>query len=216
MKRILGTILCMLGVSGLGSVWPAASAQAQSTSLGRYGVWSVYSLVTSAGRNVCGMTTRGTEGRSLHVQHVRGSNFILFQAFKSSWTIPRGTRMRVGMRVDGGNGWIAPQASGARRSVRWTMRAGFRRFEAEFRRGSRLTVTFPQGSESPWTVSLNGSSQAMSRMVTCMRHSGGEPTQPFGRTPAPPFSTPAPQPPRGKPPPAAPPGQLISLRDAPA
>ncbi len=220
MKRMLATTLTLLGLCGLAAGWAIAPAQAQPTSLGRYGAWSVYSLVTPAGRNVCGMVVQGSEGRSLHIQHVRGTNYILFLAFKTSWTIPEGTRTRITMRIDDGAAWTAAEASGQRNRVGWTMRAGLPRFEAEFRNGSRLTLEFPQGSEAPWAVSLRGSGEAMGRLVTCMRASGGPPTQPFGAPPAQPtqpFSSPAPQSPPGKVGPAPPPrapavqGQPISV-----
>lgn len=242
MKRVLAPTLRLLGLCGLASLWLAQPVQAQNqpqtqnqpqartqtTPLGRYGAWSVYSMVTPAGRNVCGMVAQGSEGRRLHVQHVRGSNFILFQAFKASWRIPQGTRMAISMRIDEGAAWAAPQATGQRNSMQWTMRSGIPRFEREFRNGSRLILTFPDGSEPDWAVSLNGSSEAMGRLVTCMRSHGAEPSQPFGGTPpaqpsqpnqpTQPFSTPGPSAPapggpsgKGAPGPQAPPvrGQPI-------
>jgi hypothetical protein len=73
-------------------------------------------------------------------------------------------------------------------------------FDAEFRRASSMTVTFPAGSEQPWVLSLAGStaaSNAMGRCVTdlAQRAAATQPaaaaapgadsaTQPFGTPPA--------------------------------
>ncbi|MBB3896682.1 hypothetical protein [Roseococcus suduntuyensis] len=226
MTRVLAAPRRLLVLAGLASLCLGSAAQAQprtqTTPLGRYGAWTVYAMVTPAGRDVCGMVASGAEGRRLHIQHVRNTNFILFQAHKASWTIPQGTRMQINMRIDQGAGWTAPQATGQGRSAHWTLRSGLSRFEAEFRNGSRLTLTFPQGNEPEWSVSLNGSSEAMARLVTCMRSHGNEPTQPFGGAPTPPgqpsqpFSAPAPSgPPSGPPGPDVPPGKAAPATQAP-
>lgn len=231
MKRVLAPTLRLLGLCGVASLCLAQpvqaqaqtqtqpqtqpQARAQNTPLGRYGAWSVYSMVTPAGRDVCGMVAQGSEGRRVHVQHVRGGNYLLFQAFKASWRIPPGTRMAISMRIDQGAAWAAPQARGQRNSMQWTMSTGIPRFETEFRNGSRLILSFPDGSEPDWAVSLNGSSEAMARMVTCIRAHGGEPSQPFGGSPTPPAQPSQPTQPFSAPGPSAPAPGAPSGKGAP-
>jgi hypothetical protein len=95
------------------------------------------------------------------------------------------------------------QGDGNGQNVDWTMdRDGMRTFDDQFRRGSSMTFSFPNGNEAPWLIGLNGStaaSNAFGRCVTDMTARSSAPapaaaaapqgpTQPYGQTPSQPYS----------------------------
>ncbi|WP_207537185.1 hypothetical protein [Sabulicella rubraurantiaca] len=188
--RSFRLVVLTLGL-GLAST-PALSQQGGwSTDIATHGSWTAYRAQTPTGRQLCGIRVVGAEGRTLHLKHFAGDRHVTFQAFKSSWTIPQGTRLRLSLRVDNNAPWTTGGAVGQRNFVEWTVAGGIERFEVQFRNGTRLFLEFPEGSEGPWVVSLTGSAAAMGRMVECMnavRQGTGDaprggPTQPFGDAP---------------------------------
>jgi hypothetical protein len=99
------------------------------------------------------------------------------------------------------------QGVGNGQIVEWALdSAAMQNFDAQFRRASSMTMTFPSGSEPPWTVGLNGStavSNAFGRCVTEMAQreaaqqpttppAAPGPTQPFGQAASQPSVAPAP------------------------
>ncbi|WP_301588809.1 hypothetical protein [Sabulicella glaciei] len=145
-----------------------AQQRGWSTDIATHGSWTAYRAQTPTGRQLCGIRVVGAEGRTLHLKHFAGDRHVTFQAFKTSWSIPQGTRLRLSLRVDGNAPWTTGGAIGQRNFVEWTVGGGIERFDAQFRNGARLFLEFPEGSEAAWVVSLTGSAAAMGRMVECM------------------------------------------------
>jgi hypothetical protein len=181
----------------------ATPAHAELTVTARYGGWDVFHGVGTDGRQVCGIgTTNPTDGRAFSLRFATGDDGITFIADKPSWNIPEGTEVPVVMQVGLDQPWTE-QGSGHADRLTWSMpRATVPLFDAQFRRASSMTLTFPAGNEQPWIVTLRGSSaasDAMGRCVTGLTQAGtvaappaGDvTTQPFGTAPTAP-ATPAP------------------------
>ncbi len=189
-------------------------ARADMTVYYHAGSWDAFSGPGEGGAAVCGVgITNPTDGRSFSLRMQMGADAVTFQAKKPSWDIPNGTALPVVMQIGLDPPWNM-QGSGSGQIVTWMVdRNAMQSFDAQFRRASSMTLTFPSGNEVPWTVSLSGStaiSNAFGRCVNDMMQRGqapgapppqpAGPTQPFGGTPAaPPTNTPPPQP--GGPPP---------------
>lgn len=180
----------------------ATPAYAELTVDNRYGGWDVFHGAGTDGRQVCGIgTTNPTDGRAFSLRFAAGDDAITFIADKPSWNIPEGTQLPVVMQVGLDQPWTEQGTGHADRLI-WSMpRATVPVFDAQFRRASSMTLTFPAGNEQPWVVSLHGSSaasDAMGRCVTALTQSSAPAapaapagtTQPFGTSPA--ASSPAP------------------------
>lgn len=174
------------------------------------GSWDAFSGRDATGKDVCGAgSTNPVDNRSFSLRFEVGSELVSFTAKKPSWNIPADTDIPVVMQLGLDAPWNV-QARGNGQIVQWTMdRNAIQTFDEQFRRGSSMTLSFPNGNEPPWTIGLNGStavSNAFGRCVTTMTQqqtqqapmaSTGQPsgaTQPFGATPSQPFAaTPADQ-----------------------
>jgi len=176
----------------------AAPAHAELSVTARFGGWDVFHGAGTDGRQVCGIgTTNPTDGRAFSLRFSAGDDTITFISDKPSWNIPEGTGIPVVMQVGLEQPWTE-QATGHTDRVIWSMpRTTVPLFDAQFRRASSMTLTFPAGSEQPWVISLRGSSAASDAMGRCVTGlpqaapvtappAAGGTTQPFGTTPEPP------------------------------
>jgi hypothetical protein len=165
------------------------------------GAWDAFDGPGDDGQPVCGIGNRNpADGRAFSLRFQIGGDNVTFAAVKPGWNIPDGTQIPVVMQVGLEQPW-SQQAVGSGNRVQWTVdRAGAEVFDAQFRRSSSMTVTFPAGSEQPWVIPLAGStaaSNAMGRCVTDLtqRAAATQPaataaapaeqnaTQPFGAAP---------------------------------
>lgn len=166
----------------------SATGRGDVVTLGRNGAWEAYAARSSANEPMCGMSVRGADGRSLHIKWFHGRPGFVVHAFGAGWRIPEGTRLRVRKSIDGGEPWIVREALGHRDMVQWLVRGDeLRPFLARFRQGLRMTVSFPDGDETPWVASLVGSSVTSDLFLRCVgvvldAQGGG--TQPHGRSAA--------------------------------
>lgn len=187
----------------------AAASAAELTTYYHVGAWDAFSGRDDDGRPVCGVgNTNPADGRRFMIRFTIGENDVTFTARKPSWTIPDNTKAPVVMQVGLETPWTA-QARGSGQALNWTLdRSAAQVFDAQFRRASSLTLTFPEGNEAPWTVPLNGStaiSNAFGRCITDLaaraQAAGGLPTSALPPTQGPtqPFSSGpgAPTPPAG-------------------
>jgi hypothetical protein len=179
----------------------APPARAAITVYYHVGVWDAFDGQGDDGAPVCGIGSHNpADGRAFSLRFQIGGDDVTFSAVKPGWTIPDGTHIPVVVQVGLEQPWTQ-QAVGNGNRVQWTMpRTDMQTFDAEFRRASSMTVTFPAGSEQPWVLSLAGStaaSNAMGRCVTdlAQRAAAAQPaaapapaaestTQPFGTPPA--------------------------------
>jgi len=184
----------------------ATPAMADVTVYYHVGGWDAFSGPGSDGQPVCGVgNTNPLDHRAFSIRFAIGSPSVTFEARKPNWNIPGGTPVQVVMQVGLETPWSL-QGNGDGQTVQWLLdRNAMQAFDAQFRRASSMSITFPSGNEPPWTIGLAGStaiSNAFGRCVTDMRERAtGQPqaappaadqgpTQPF--TPAPADSTPPP------------------------
>lgn len=168
----------------------------------RAGGWDAFSGPGENGKPVCGVgTTNPADSRSFSLRFQIGTDTVTFQAKKPTWNIPPGTLLPVVLQIGLDTPWNM-QGVGNGQVVEWSLdRSTIQTFDVQFRRASSMTVTFPSGSEPPWTVTLNGStaiSSAFGRCVTDLtQREAAQPspsTAQSGPGPTQPFSEPPPQP----------------------
>jgi hypothetical protein len=195
----------------------AASAQMQTYY--RVGAWDAFSGKSDTGGAVCGIgTTNPSENRRLSIRFDIGGSDTTFSAGKPDWSIPANTHITVVMQVGLSIPWTM-QAVGNDHSIEWTLDPNaFQEFDRQFHGASSMTLTFPDGNEPPWSLSLAGSSAISNTLGRCVRDltaqvqaaqsqgnrspvNGAPPpqvaTQPFGAGSPPPTPPPAAAPPPG-------------------
>jgi hypothetical protein len=164
--------------------------------------WGAFSGPDESGKPVCGVgTTNEADRRSFSLRFRIGGETVTFRAKKSGWNIPAGTLLPVVLQIGLDTPWNM-QGVGNGQMVEWSLdRNTMQTFDTQFRQASSMTVTFPSGSEPPWTVALRGStaiSNAFGRCITVMTQREAAPppqaaapagtatTQPYGEAPPPP------------------------------
>jgi hypothetical protein len=177
---------------------PAAMAQLQTYY--HAGAWDAFSGRSDSGGAVCGIgSTNPADSRRLTLRFDIGGADTVVSASKPDWSIPDNTQVRVVMQVGLNTPW-SEIASGSGRSIDWRLDpAAAQSFDRQFRGASSMTVTFPDGNEPPWTLSLAGSTVISDTFARCIRdltrqvqaapppNAAPEPqgaTQPFSATPA--------------------------------
>lgn len=167
------------------------------------GGWDAFSGRGGNGGPVCGIgTTNPVDNHTLSLRFDIGGDDTQFAASKPGWTIPDGTPISVVVQVGLNPPWTM-RGIGRGRSIEWAMdRASIQDFDRQFRTAQSMTMSFPQGNEPPWTVSLAGSTMISNTFGRCIvdltrqvqnaqpSAQGGAPpsaaTQPFGTDPNPP------------------------------
>ena len=184
----------------------AGTAFAAMTVYYHAGSWDAFSGPGDDGKPVCGIgTTNPADNRSFSLRFDIGGANVTFQAKKPTWNIPAGTQMPVVLQVGLETPWTL-QGVGNGQTVEWAFDpTTMQTFDAQFRRASSMTMTFPAGNEPPWTIGLNGStaiSNAFGRCVTDLTQRAPQsqpatppasqgPTQPYSPAATPPAATPA-------------------------
>ncbi|MDE2580559.1 MAG: hypothetical protein KGL52_02905 [Rhodospirillales bacterium] len=161
------------------------------------GTWQAFSGRDQAHRLVCGMdTANSADGMRLTLTTVIGADGLFFRLSKPTWKIPKGSAVTVLVQI--GHHAARPyRTNGATTNLDWTLDdAEIARFDGAFRSAEFMTLSFPDGTEPPWRVSLAGSTAVDRTFAVCVRDltqrqrestAGGAPsgpTQPFGRPPA--------------------------------
>jgi hypothetical protein len=158
------------------------------------GSWDAFSGPSTDGKPVCGVgSTNPVGNRSFSLRFPIDGDGVMFRAKKPDWNIPAGTQLPVVMQIGLDAPWnLTGMGNGP--LVDWTLdRHTMLTFDAQFRRASSMTLTFPSGNEPPWTVTLSGSTAISNEFARCVTNltqrteaqppalppSG--PTQPFGQ-----------------------------------
>ncbi len=165
-RRIMPAVALAAGALMAGVAPPAWAA---ITVYYHVGVWDAFDGQGDDGAPVCGIGSHNpADGRAFSLRFQIGGDDVTFSAVKPGWTIPDGTHIPVVVQVGLEQPWTQ-QAVGNGNRVQWTMpRTDMQTFDAEFRRASSMTVTFPAGSEQPWVLSLAGSTAASNAMGRCV------------------------------------------------
>ena len=134
------------------------------------GGWDAFDGTGDDGQPMCGAGSYNPrDGRSFSLRFPVNSNDVVFIASKPSWNVPNGTTMPVVMQIGLDRPWTA-QAEGDGQRIHWTIgRDAMGEFDAQFRAASSMTVSFPNGSEQPWVIALNGSTAVSNAMGRCIR-----------------------------------------------
>lgn len=209
--RTLGVTALVIGVAPF--VAPTA-ARAQIQTYYHAGSWDAFSGRNDKGGAVCGVgNTNAADNRRLSIRMDIGGADTVFSVSKPGWSIPDGTRITVVMQIGLNTPWTE-QATGHGHAITWPLDRGtMQPFDQQFRGASSMTVTFPDGNEPPWTVSLAGSSAISDTFGRCVRDltQQVQAAQPPASAPPPPqgatqpFSATAGSPPADAPPPGPPP-----------
>ena len=184
------------------------AALAQIQTYYHAGAWDAFSGRTDSGGAVCGIgTTAAPDNRRLAMHFDIGGTDTVFSASKPDWSIPANTHVTVVMQIGLNTPWTM-QGTGQDHDITWTLdQSAIQAFDRQFRGASSMTLTFPNGNEPPWSLTLAGSSAISDTFGRCVRdltrqvqaaqsqpngapgNSGPAPqgaTQPFSAPPAPP------------------------------
>lgn len=195
MRAVLRTAMITVLILGVLS----GSAGAEMVVYYRAHGWDAFSGPDEDGKPVCGVgMTNTVDKRSFSLRFQIGGEIVTFRAKKSDWNIPSGTLLPVVLQIGLDTPWNM-QGVGNGQVVEWSLdRNTIQTFDVQFRHAKSMTVTFPSGSEPPWTVALRGStaiSNAFGRCITVMTQraakqapqaaapAGTATTQPYGDTP---------------------------------
>jgi hypothetical protein len=192
-------------------------ALAQMQTYYHTGVWDAFSGRNEQGRAVCGIgNTNPIDNRRLAIRFPIEGTDTVFSVSKPDWSIPDNTRVTVVMQVGLNTPWTEA-GNGHGHSIDWPMdRSAAQPFDQQFRGASSMTLTFPDGNEPSWTISLAGSSaisdafgrcvRDLTRQVQAAQAAGINPPQPQGVAPGPtqPFGPAAGNPPAEAPPAGSP------------
>jgi hypothetical protein len=203
--RLHPTLLAVALAAGV-----AVPAQSQVAVYYHVGAWDAFDGPGDNGQPLCGIGSRNpADGRAFSLRFQIGGDQMTFIAAKPGWNIPDGTHVQVVMQNGLEQPWTE-QAVGKGERLQWTLdRVNAQIFDDQFRRAPSMTITFPSGSEPPWSLSLAGSTAASNAMGRCItdlaqRATTAQPaatpvpalsttTQPFSAAaPAPNNATPAP------------------------
>jgi hypothetical protein len=171
------------------TVTPAA-ALAQMQTYYHAGAWDAFSGRGDTGGPVCGVgTTNPSDNRRFSIRFDIGGTTTSLAASKPDWSVPANTHVTVVMQVGLNTPWTLP-GIGHDHDIAWTLDpAAMQAFDRQFRGASSMTLTFPDGTEPPWSLSLAGSTAVSDTFGRCIR----DLTRQVQANPPPPNGAPAPQ-----------------------
>jgi hypothetical protein len=132
--------------------------------------WDAFRGQDEDGKSVCGIGTTNSADRysfSLHFQI--GGETVTFRAKKTTWNIPSATLLPLVVQIGTETPWNM-QGVGSGQAVEWWLddKTG-QTFDQQFRHAKSMTVTFPSGSEPPWTFALRGSKAISNAFGRCVK-----------------------------------------------
>lgn len=160
----------LIRLAGLAIALAPAAALAQVETYYHAGAWDAFSGKNGRGGAVCGVgITMPPDNRRLEIGFDIGGTATTFSASKADWSIPDNTHVVVVMQVGLNTPWTE-QGAGQGHMINWTLDpAAMQTFDRQFRGVSSMTLTFPNGNEPPWTISLAGSSLISDTFGRCVR-----------------------------------------------
>jgi hypothetical protein len=191
------------GLALLGLSLVALPALAQIHAISHSGAWEAFGGVASDGNQTCGISTAWGDGRNLVFKVFENDPALYAVLEKGAWHIPPRTLISLVMSFDRGSPWSV-NTMGTGTFIMFTVvpsQAG--EFARLVMTSSAMMVSFPSGSEQPWTVNMSGTTVAGSMMLACMHRLPGwsapnsqpygnpsPPSQPFGQAPTQPAPVP--------------------------
>lgn len=154
-------------LAGLALALLPAAALAQIKPYYHNGAWEAFSGKTDTGSAVCGVDSIGDD-RKLAISFTIGGTETVFTTSKPNWSIPDGTKIPVVIQIGLNTPWSF-SGTGHGTDIDWSLDAdAAANFRQQFRNATSLTVTFPTGSEPPWTLSLAGSTAISDTFDRCV------------------------------------------------
>jgi hypothetical protein len=168
MRQLAGPFV--LAVVALMMTATPGAALAQVQTYYHAGAWDAFSGRGGGGEAVCGVgTTNPSDGRRFALRFDIGGSATTLSAIKPDWSVPDNTHVTVVMQVGLNTPWTL-QGVGHDHSIDWTLDpAAMQTFDRQFRGASSMTLTFPDGNEPPWSLSLAGSSAISDTFGRCIR-----------------------------------------------
>jgi hypothetical protein len=140
---------------------------------------------------MCGMSVMDKYAtQSVMVKYAPADGGVMYiHLFKQGWRIPQGTKVAVSLDFDADHfgevneAYGAMSKSGAGMVELYLSGADeIKHFFNQVAEANTMTVTFPNGNEAPWKVSMDGSRKTVELMTSCMaRAEANRPSQPFGQ-----------------------------------
>lgn len=163
MKHLAGLVVVLAALAPV-------TARAQLQTYYHAGTWDAFSGRGEAGGPVCGVSTTNTaDSRRFSLRFDIGGSATTLAATKPDWTVPDNTHVTVVMQVGLNTPWTA-QGVGHGHNIEWTLEPGaMQTFDRQFRGASSMTLTFPDGNEPPWSLSLAGSTAISDTFGRCIR-----------------------------------------------
>ncbi|WP_428485790.1 hypothetical protein [Rhodopila sp.] len=149
---------------------PAAASHAPRTQVYYHsGAWDAFSGRAVGGGPVCGIGTNNpATGHTFSVRFDIGGTDTVFDANKPDWTIPDGMQVAVVMQIGANPAWTL-HGTGHGQTIEWTMdRNAIQTFDQQFRAAGSMTLSYPDGNESPWHISLAGSTAVSDTFGRCV------------------------------------------------
>ena len=127
--------------------------------------------------------------RQVHLKWFQGLDYITMQVFKQSWRIPEGTEARIELAFDGEH-FSGGQSTAFKAATGWSYLAIniktpdlIKSFLKEFQGANKMTLSFPDGSETPWDAEMDGSRRISGVWMDCVARINKPTTQPHGKQP---------------------------------
>lgn len=184
MKQLVLAIVLAVSVS--------SAASADIRNLRTDGYWSAYAGRSNNGVPICGMSANDNI-RSVHIKYYEGQPVLTVQVFKQGWRIPAGTYLKVRVGFDS---WTAGEAVALGGPGIGTT-GGYIEFNiansfiTDFMKAvqdaRQMWIMFPDGNESTWFASMDGSrtvGQTFARCAIEVERTYKSQTQPYGNAPS--------------------------------
>ncbi|NDH63573.1 MAG: hypothetical protein EBY18_18415 [Alphaproteobacteria bacterium] len=166
---------CVVLAAGLGVLWAAAPAAAQTNTLASAGAWEAFGGRTKDKKQrICGVSY-SAGGRYFSIKYYSGDKEFTVQLGSKEWTVDDGAKITLFMSMDGASPWKAV-AKGMHFSdgdAGLEFEIDFDKidqFVDEFRAANQMRVRFDGQKVSPWQVSLSGTNAVSSAMLVCLRN----------------------------------------------
>jgi hypothetical protein len=162
-----------------------ADARCEVQKLSEQSWWSAYGGVRDDGLFTCALVTATPDGRGgkFVIEHLSGTETLSIRMVKPTWTVPKGKFIDVivqfgflparwNIRMYGRGHEFQGEVPGSKASE----------FMSGFRGSGRIDVTFPGGTETPWSLATGGEGIVEPDFAKCLRMnirpSPASPTQP--------------------------------------
>jgi opacity protein-like surface antigen len=189
MKRFLLTAALLAATA----TTALASSANETVTLRNAGYWtSWYSPANSAGKAMCGMasTINYASGAKAMFMVKYSGETVFVHVYKTSWTIPEGTKIPVWLQFDRAEPLTTTAAGSPGETVggyvEFTIKPDFTKdFLELFANANAMSIGFQQGSEKPWAVNMSGSREVAESFGKCSNMLRQSSTQPYGNSPSP-------------------------------